>query len=162
MHSCTICEINVLVGVLWKSIEVLEKSLKNGCNCLYEPWTGILHITLRDLKGPLCSKGTSTTRGSISLWPLNIRRFKVESVLKCRIFVCKRILGGALSATLTLLTELVLSGMKGMAFKDLFQVWKPSKIVNSYWTKLSKYRVLANNWSARHWQNTIFFDNRVH
>ncbi|CAH3188697.1 unnamed protein product, partial [Porites evermanni] len=30
--------------------------------------------------------------------------------------------GGALSATLTLLTELVLSGMKGMAFKDLFQM----------------------------------------
>lgn len=31
-------------------------------------------------------------------------------------------LGGALNATLTLLTELVMSGMKGMGFKDLFQV----------------------------------------
>ena len=30
--------------------------------------------------------------------------------------------GGALNATLTLLTELVMSGMKGMGFKDLFQV----------------------------------------
>ena len=30
--------------------------------------------------------------------------------------------GGALNATLTLLTELVISGMKGMGFKDLFQV----------------------------------------
>jgi len=52
----------------------------------------------------------------------------VKRALKCRIFVCKRFLGGALSATLTLLTELVLSGMKGMAFKDLFQVWKLSQI----------------------------------
>ncbi|XP_020625713.1 cullin-associated NEDD8-dissociated protein 1-like [Orbicella faveolata] len=30
--------------------------------------------------------------------------------------------GGALNATLTLLTELVMSGMKGMGFKDLFQM----------------------------------------
>jgi len=34
-------------------------------------------------------------------------------------------LGGALNATLTLLTELVMSGMKGMGFKDLFQVTLP-------------------------------------
>ena len=38
MHFCTICEIIFLVGCAWKSNVVLEKSLKNGCNVLYEPW----------------------------------------------------------------------------------------------------------------------------
>ena len=44
--------------------------------------------------------------------------------------------------------------------------------VNNYWTKLSKiswfvrseeinYSASANNWSARHWQITIFCDHRV-
>ena len=37
MHFCTICEIIFLVGGPWKSNVVLEKSLKNGCNFLYEP-----------------------------------------------------------------------------------------------------------------------------
>ena len=39
VHFCTICEIVFLVGGPWKSDVVLEKSLKNGCNLLYEPWT---------------------------------------------------------------------------------------------------------------------------
>ena len=38
IHFCTICEIIFLVGGPWKSNVVLEKSLKNGCNFLYEPW----------------------------------------------------------------------------------------------------------------------------
>ena len=33
-----VCEIVFLVGGPWKSDVVLEKSLKNGCNLLYEPW----------------------------------------------------------------------------------------------------------------------------
>ena len=37
VHFCTICEILFLVGGPWKSNVVLEKSLKNGCNFLYEP-----------------------------------------------------------------------------------------------------------------------------
>ena len=37
MHFCTISEIIFLVGCPWKSNVVLEKSLKNGCNFLYEP-----------------------------------------------------------------------------------------------------------------------------
>ena len=43
MHFCTICEIKFLVGGRWKSNVVLEKSLKNGCNFLYEP----CQVTLR-------------------------------------------------------------------------------------------------------------------
>ena len=34
---CTICEIIFLVGGPWKSNVILEKSLKIGCNFLYEP-----------------------------------------------------------------------------------------------------------------------------
>ena len=37
VHFYTICEIIFLVGVPWKSDVVLEKSLKNGWNVLYEP-----------------------------------------------------------------------------------------------------------------------------
>ena len=37
VHFFTICEILFLVGGPWKSNVVLEKSLKNGCNFLYEP-----------------------------------------------------------------------------------------------------------------------------
>jgi len=40
-------------------------------------------------------------------------------------------------ATLTLLTELVLSGMKGMGFKDLFQVFT-TVIYNTYNASLSQ------------------------
>ena len=46
------------------------------------------------------------------------------------------------------------------------------KIINSYWTRLGKifcfvnggqinYSAEVNNWSVRHWQITIFSDNRV-
>ena len=41
VHLCTIWEITFLVGGPWKFnlvLESLEKSLKNGCNYLYEPW----------------------------------------------------------------------------------------------------------------------------
>ena len=42
MHFCKICETTFLVGGPWKSNVVLEKSLKDGCNFLYEPWLGFL------------------------------------------------------------------------------------------------------------------------
>ena len=37
VHFFTMYEITFLVGGPWKSNVVLEKSLKNGCNYLYEP-----------------------------------------------------------------------------------------------------------------------------
>ena len=40
VHFSTICEIIFLVSGPWKLNVVLEKSLKNGCNFLYEPWSG--------------------------------------------------------------------------------------------------------------------------
>ena len=38
VHFCTICEIIVPEGGPWKSNVILENSLKNGGNFLYEPW----------------------------------------------------------------------------------------------------------------------------
>ena len=44
VHFCTICEIIFLVGRPWKSNIALEKSLKNGCNFLYESWSSWLLV----------------------------------------------------------------------------------------------------------------------
>lgn len=52
--------------------------------------------------------------------------------------------GGALNATLTLLTELVMSGMKGMGFKDLFQVTLAIFVIISFLGCLKSQKFLSS------------------
>ena len=42
VHFCTICEITVMVDVDENLIWSLKRPLRNGCNCLYEPWSDFL------------------------------------------------------------------------------------------------------------------------
>ena len=67
MHFCKICEIKFLVGGPWKSNVVIENSLKNGCNFLYEPCY-IYMIKFNKAKSPSVKLLTIPNNNNFKKW----------------------------------------------------------------------------------------------
>ena len=80
VHFSTICEIIFLVSGPWKLNVVLEKSLKNGCNFLYEPWSGRSKApNSQDIlkEGPI----VQGSDGLLVFWKNNAQTFCCKSLI---------------------------------------------------------------------------------